>query len=314
MKERRSPWEPRFRRPARYDRPPRLRQSNDEVDKRLARYQARREARLEKMPESVSSPNLKDFQDVVKALDWCYRRAIVKRADKILQDYKAQTDKVRIMTFEDPAVLEAAQFEVEYRKHGAGGSVFVKVKRREGFKGLLAVSFPPGTYGRPYVAPIDEDLYGDWPPARRGNNAGTPKSQDLVFLAARIAWLDPDVNEVELRFPVSCGRFHKGEPRPGDRFLLVRFEEKEPISRLAIEVCALSNYTLNHAAAQMAIWIVRDKLTWRQYINKKRSLGPSMTFETARVITDDDAIDAADLLIDAGIDPRTLEFYATSSR
>jgi hypothetical protein len=312
-RSRRSHWEPRFQRPSSYNRGPRLRQSDEEIEQRLAHYEERQRNRQNQMPPAVRNPDLKSFKAVVSALDWSYRRAVVSHANELLSRYQKEANKIRIMSFDDPTVLEAVAFTVEYKKHGTGGRVHVTVKRRPGFKGLVAVAFPPGTYGRPYIAPTNENLYGDWPPARRGNRAGTPAAQDLVFLAARIAWLDPDVDDIDIHFPVSCGRFNKGAPRPGDRYLLVRFDEKNAISRLAIETCALNSRMLNHASAQMAIWIVRDGLTWKQYLTKKRTLGPSMTFETARVITDEDAMEASDLLLDAGIDPRKLPFYRSTA-
>ena len=131
-----------------------------------------------------------------------------------------------------------------------------------------------------------------------------------MFLSARIAVLESGDDELTLRIPVACGRFNKGEPKDRERFLLVRFEPSSSMSQLLGELCRIQARGLNHGAAQMAIWILRDRLTWKQWRRRIASAGPSLTFETGRVITESDAMDASELLIDAGIDPRRSRFYA----
>lgn len=298
-------YQSRFRHAPSSERAPRLRQSAEEIEAALKQYPRTLRERQTFMSKAIAQPAADDFAAQVNAIDWCYRNGTLRHAETLLKNIN-QAGKLAVYDFDNQKAVDSVHTKVEYRKLGRGGSLFVTVRRRVGVKKRLAVAFPPGTFARPFVAPSNDDLYKDWPPARRGNVYGTSKSQDLVFLSARIAWLDEGVEEVELRFPVACGRFAKGAPKNGERFLLARFDRQSPMEQLAAEIAVRGLYG---ADSQLAIWIVRDELTWAQFDGKRRQRGNSVTFETNETVTPRSAYPASVLMLQAGLDPRSYKFF-----
>jgi hypothetical protein len=289
-------YEPRMR-PAvsvRYA-PPALPYNDEIIDRRLRAAISRRQ---ELWAASVRQQTLvtngaASFEDLVRALDAAYRAGT--SGDALL---RAKHPDGNILTFDDPRITELARIDARYKTFGRGGSLALKVTRRTGVHGSLAIAFPPGSLARPYIAPVNDARFSSWPEPLPGNAAGTPTEQDLALLVPRIAWLDPGANEIELRFPIACGRFDRGTPADGARFFLLRFDALDPMDSL-----------LNEIAIQMAIWMLRDNLSWEDFVASRMQRGPLITFETGRNILERDAFGAVEVLLESGIDPRRMRYF-----
>jgi len=300
--------------PYRRDTEPVIRASADEITRRLDDYAERKRVRSSPPPDWVSKHDPQRFKRVIHAVDWALERGRVSLAESLVARHqKALGEGASIFFCDDPALVRVATVSAQYRRRGKGGSLYLRVTRSDGWSGPVAIIFPPGSFGRPYLSASDEERYGDWPVPSSGNQAGVPSEQDLVLLESRTLWLEPGVDDATIRSSVACGRFSKGEPRHGQSFVLERFTKSEAMFQLSVEICLASRRFIDHGAAQLAVWIVREGLEWRNYEDHRRRFGPSMTFETGEVIDDDDLLQAASLLIDSGFDPRASKFFRSSS-
>lgn len=284
---------------------PKLRYNDDEIDQRLIEAEQRRFRKLHQIPKFVREPTL-TFTKVVTGLDWCYRNGSLTQARRILENLKGHKLETQIVDFDDPISRRTIEIRAQFRRYASRGSLNVTIHRKPGFAGPIAVAFQPGILARPYVLPKDDEIFGTWPTPGDEKFSGNAKEQDLVPLAARIAWLETGIEKMTVRFPIACGRFSKAAPIHGQPFFILRNDKETQLFKLVREICSIHEISLDHPAAQFAIWLVRDNISYAQFFRRPGAV----TFETNELVTDEAANIAVEMLLDAGLDPRKLRYFA----
>jgi hypothetical protein len=281
---------------------PRLGLSDAEVARALAERQGRTAAGADAAQACVASVRDGDVAEVASAIRTCYALGAREVAGPLLA-----REGVRTFDASDGPV----QVECRYRavSEGLQGALEVTVTRKAGVTGPLVVAFPPGTYGiaadgggpagggRPWIDPDDDRRYGHWPSA-----------QDLAFLRAPVIILPASEESSTFTVQVACASFHKGSPHEDRVYTLHRFEPGTPIDRLLVALCARE--TVPEAESQLAVWMARDNLAWADFEGEGGGRGRLVTFGSAWRILPRHACGAANLLMEAGVNPRQARFFA----
>jgi hypothetical protein len=212
---------------------------------------------------------------------------------------------------------ELVSIDCHYRQNGwVGGALELKVQRRAGVEGPLAIAFPPGTYGvgeplgrigdrvadsegegRPrWTNPDDDRRYGHWPAV-----------QDLACLQAPIILLPAGQEVATVMVPIACASFERASPRPDMVYTLHRFERGSAVDKLLVALCAGDD--ASESEAQLAVWLARNDITWDQFVREGGARGRIVTFGSCRPVLPRDAQGAASFLIRSGVDPGKARFF-----
>ncbi|MBL4849519.1 MAG: hypothetical protein JKY65_28650 [Planctomycetes bacterium] len=214
--------------------------------------------------------------------------------------------------------------EARFVRSGRRGALELTVRRRSGVEGPLAVAFPPGTYAvaspspattpaLPEPGPLEfltllADRGSGWTRPESDRRWGHwPRAQDLALLQAPVVVLRADQDGTRILVPVACADFDVFAPKHGRSYGLARFEPNSPVDRLLVELCCRAP---DDREAQLAVWMAHEDLAWGTFTRRDGHRGQIVTFERSRPIRSRHAKGAARLLLEAGVDPRPLQFFA----
>jgi hypothetical protein len=215
-------------------------------------------------------------------------RALAKQVETLYRDGKrdevdalARAHPGAIVAFDDAsAKLEVA---ARYTEHAGGGDMELVVLRpAASVDRPLLVSFPPGSYGM------------------------APDVQDLGFLRSPVVLLDAGQRGASVHVPVACASFFSMGPADGRAFTVGRFERGSEIDKLMCALC--TGDAAPEAAAQLAIWIVRNGIT-RGDLEQEPGV---VTFGHHVAIGLATGVEAGVLIRDAGLDPSVMAFFGES--
>lgn len=106
---------------------------------------------------------------------------------------------------------------------------------------------------------------------------------------------------------MACADFDVLAPEAGRTYRLARFEVGSAVDRLAVELCARRP---DPRVTQLALWLAREDLAWETYTRREGHRGQIATFQGNRSVLPRHARGASRLLLEAGVDPRPLRFFA----
>jgi len=159
------------------------------------------------------------------------------------------------------------------------GRVTVRVTRRAGFHGPLAVVLRPGTYSDPE----DDD------------------SQELLLTRAAVIELPKGAASAAVRVDVACGNYALHGPRDGQRYRLAAAPEG-PLTALLGAVCAGEEAPADYEV-QLAIWALKNGVERDGF----REGTPTFRGQPVKAAH---AAGAALLLERAGLDPGEVAFFS----
>jgi len=277
---------------------PRLGLSDEQIARALERQRVRAAERHERALDIASRAGGGDTALVASAVSACYALGERDAGDALADGAHG------VYTWDRAS--KVALVACRYVQQGMGGALELTVKRREGVPGVLAVAFPPGTYGVADVAekpdgerwtsPDDDRRYGRW-----------PSQQDLAFLRAPVLRLEADEDEQSVLVPIACASFHSGPPAVDQTYALRRFEPGSPADRLMVALCAREK--TSEPEAQLAVWLARNDISFDEYVEKGGDRGGILTFGTASRVLPRHGKGAARLLIEAGVNPGWSPFF-----
>ena len=257
-------------------------------------------AQLSAEPETV--------YEVAAQIDACFREGQRDMGLALVDRYE------HVTTWDQAQDLTVA---CNYRT--AGGGVIELTMRRVDASQPLAVAFPPGTYGQPVVGEAvtdDEptasdfaDLDPEWTrPEHDRQFRHWPSAQDLAFLRAPVVTFDVGQTEAQLHLPIACAAFDAGPPQSDQPYTLAAFPQGSDIDRLMVALCA--NPQAGEAETQLAVWLTRNKITWEQFCSQGGDWGRLVTFGRNHPVTGDSARAASSLMLESGVDPPGIPFFA----
>jgi hypothetical protein len=289
---------------------PALAMTDDRVASALdAQAQVDAERRLHLAESLEGSPET--LYDVAARIDACFRAGQRDLGLELASTYD------NVHTWDEASGIVAV--DCRFRQ-ASGGFIELTMARTGDVAQPLAVVLPPGTYGQPvvgaeaqpvtpelergfaevdpdWVDPQDEQRFRHWPPA-----------QDLAFLRAPVVVFDPGQSFARAQIPVACAAFEAGPPQPDQPFTLAAFPAGSEIDKLMVALCA--NPDAGEAETQMAVWLVRNDVTWEQFVAQGGDWGRLVSFGGNIAVTPGRATGAADLMLEAGVDPRGLQFFS----
>jgi hypothetical protein len=281
---------------------PDLALSDHEIEARLLAAQSPVAAAPAAAPETLAG--------AAEALRGCYERRDAAQADALLAAHEG------LLAWDEAGGL--VEISSQFQGDGVGGAIELTVRRPEGASAqeALAIAFPPGTYGlapgsaREAASGSPEPVVGsEWTSPESERHFGTwPKPQDLALLRAPVVELAAGEQVAKVRVPVACASFHRGAPKPGTVYALDRFERGSQADRLMQAICAGARPPAE-AEVQLAVWLARDDVSWDQFQAEGGHWGRLVTFGAGVPVLPGDARGAAELMLDAGIDPRPLRFF-----
>lgn len=208
---------------------------------------------------------------------------LLPRLEKLLLEDPAQAER---LVDEDPRVLWIHEWSRGTASYAKPGRLSVTLRRAEGGD-EVAVVLPPGTYAE-----------------RRGESGPAP--QDLALLTPLVVLVPAGQSEARATAPVACAQFEVASPQDGQVYTLRAWRRGTTLERLLRAVAALPEAERDGPAAQLAVWILRDRITAARLSQRN-----VVTFAGAQV-TAQHGEGAAALLRAAAIPPEQLPFFSTA--
>jgi hypothetical protein len=280
---------------------PKLSLTDPEIAALLSSSQATAQERRRVARERLAADEPTDVAGVADALSALYAVGDRETAEALAARHAG------VATWDHADAL--VRIECFYRRAN-GGALELRVWRRAGVEGPLAIAFPPGTYGvgepllegdaKPdWTDPEDDKRYGHW-----------PSVQDLAFLKAPVIVLPAENGVASVTVPIACASFSFGPPRADEVYSLHRFEAGSPTDLLLQTLCA-ANASPRPAEAQLAVWLARNDISWSEFAAQGGARGHILSFgpESAAVLPHA-APGAAALLLESGVDARRARFFA----
>lgn len=287
---------------------PELGLSDDHVQQQLTRSAVASESRRAELATRLEGPQPETVYEVAAQVDACFREGQRDLGLELVQRYE------QVQTWD-----EARDLTVACNYRAANGGVIELTMTRADASQPLAVAFPPGTYGQPVVGevPVEAESFQaelgeldpDWTqPELDRRYRHWPSAQDLAFLRAPVVTFDVGQTEARLELPVACAAFQAGPPQVDQPYTLAAFPQGSEIDRLMVALCA--NPDAGQAETQLAVWLVRNQVTWEQFCAQGGDWGRLVTFGRNLPVTGANASGAARLMLEGGIDPRGMPFFA----
>lgn len=238
----------------------------------------RRDEALAAAPDPAAVPATP--AELKAALEQCWNLGATETAERIIArhpDVCASWDSTT------PGVSHDCTLVQDYANHS--WFMLVRFHRADATRPLV-IAVPPGTFSAP------EDL--------------SSRVQDLAFLRARAVVFDQGEQEAAVSVPVACAKFDAGSPHAQQAYALRRFERGSDVERLMVLLCGAD--LKQECQAQLAVWTLRNNMTQPDLVDLLRQHSVP-TFQSERTFHEGDIPGTAQLLMDAGIDPRGLKFF-----
>ncbi len=262
--------------------PPAL--GDDEIARALDDAAALRAGRIAMAVDPRSIPAVE--QTLAEEIERGYRIGAAESVERILELHPDLC-----AYFDDPRAGIVATGTVQYR--GSEGTLVVHLQRTDAGRSQVVV-LPPGTYG-----------------VQAGNRFESDRAQDLALLRPHVARFRAGQTEAVATLPMACALFTAASPQPGDRYVLRRFDRRSTEAALMDYLC--TGEAKPECESQLAIWFVHNGMSAAD-LPGFVARHPVATFQTGLGIQPSHLRGTADVLLKAGIDPRSVPFFADDQR